>query len=187
LADGSEYRGNYDIGEDKLADFHEERLKLLAEENPDIMAVETVPCLIEAKAVVKAVRRAGLNIPLWISFSCRDADSISDGTPIEECAAWLDHADEVVALGLNCTAPQYVSSLIEKIRDNTKKYIVVYPNSGETYDAKTKTWRGASASFVDMATAWHKAGARLIGGCCRTTPRDIEAIAAWARDKASKK
>ena len=167
LADGSEYRGNYDIGEDELADFHEERLKLLAEESPDIMAVETVPCL--------------------ISFSCRDADSISDGTPMEECTAWLDKADEVVALGLNCTAPQYVSSLIEKIRANTKKHIVVYPNSGEAYDAKTKTWKRASASFVDMAAAWHKAGARLIGGCCRTTPRDIKAIADWARDKALKK
>ena len=187
LADGSEYRGNYDIGEDELADFHAERLKLLAEESPDLMAVETVPCLVEAKAAVKAVRSAEINIPLWISFSCRDAGSVSDGTPIEECAAWLDKADEVVALGLNCTAPQYVSSLIEKIRANTKKHIVVYPNSGETYDAKTKTWKGASASFVDMAAAWHKAGARLIGGCCRTTPRDIRAIAAWARDSASKK
>lgn len=187
LADGSEYRGNYGIGEEELSDFHEERLKLLAEEEPDIMAVETLPCLVEAKAVVKAVRRAGIHIPLWISFSCKDADFISDGTPIGECAAQLEGAPEVVALGLNCTAPQHVSSLIGKIRENSKKHIVVYPNSGETYDAVTKTWQGASARFVDMAAQWYQAGARLIGGCCRTTPDDIRAIADWARSKEMRK
>lgn len=187
LADGSEYRGNYAIGEEELADFHEERLKLLADEEPDIMAVETLPCLVEAKAVVRAVRRAGISIPLWISFSCKDADSISDGTPLGECAAWLEGAPEVVALGLNCTAPQHVSSLIGKIREKSKKHIVVYPNSGETYDAVTKTWQGASARFVDMAARWYQAGARLIGGCCRTTPDDIRAIADWARSKEMRK
>ena len=186
LADGSEYRGDYAIGEEELVDFHEERLKLLASEEPDILAVETLPCLVEAKAVVKAVRRAGIKIPLWISFSCKDEKSISDGTAIAECAAWLDGVDEVAAVGLNCTAPQYVASLIQEIKNNTSKHVVVYPNSGETYDAVSKTWKGASVSFVNRAVEWYNAGARLIGGCCRTTPRDIAAIAQWARNEAAK-
>ena len=184
LADGSEYRGHYKIGESELRDFHAPRLKALIEAQPDILACETLPCLAEAKAIV-AVLQAYKDMSAWISFSAKDEEHISSGEKILDCAAWLDQQNQVAAIGINCTAPQYVKSLIEIIRSQTNKPILVYPNSGEQYDATTKDWHGVSAenSFADYTKQWYKAGARAIGGCCRTTPDDIRAIAKWARNK----
>ena len=108
LADGSEYRGNYGIDEDALTAFHTERLAILAAAHPDLLACETLPCLVEARAVVRALREKEICIPAWFSFSCRDAAHISDGTPIAVCARWLDSVPEAAAVGLNCTAPQHV-------------------------------------------------------------------------------
>ena len=182
LADGSEYRGDYGIDEDALVAFHAERLALLAEEKPDLLACETLPCLVEARAIVRALREREIRIPAWFSFSCRDAAHISDGMEIAVCARWLDTVPEAAAIGLNCTAPQYVESLIGEIRRETTKPIVVYPNSGETYDSSDKSWHGAAEDFGTIARRWRTAGARLIGGCCRTTPREIADIAAWAKN-----
>ena len=182
LADGSEYRGDYGIDEDALVAFHAERLALLAEEKPDLLACETLPCLVEARAIVRALREREIRIPAWFSFSCRDAAHISDGMEIAVCARWLDTVPEAAAIGLNCTAPQYVESLIGEIRRETTKPIVVYPNSGETYDASDKSWHGAAEDFGTIARRWRTAGARLIGGCCRTTPCEIANIAAWAKN-----
>ena len=184
LADGSEYRGHYKIDESELRDFHAPRLKALIEAKPDILACETLPCLAEAKAIV-AVLQGYPHMSAWISFSAKDEEHISNGEKILDCAAWLDQQDQIAAIGINCTAPQYVKSLIEIIRSQTNKPILVYPNSGEQYDAATKDWHGASAenSFADYTKQWYKAGAQAIGGCCRTTPDDIRAIAKWARSK----
>ena len=182
LADGSEYRGDYGIDEDALVAFHAERLALLAEEKPDLLACETLPCLVEARAIVRALREREIRIPAWFSFSCRDAAHISDGMEIAVCARWLDTVPEAAAIGLNCTAPQYVESLIGEIRRETTKPIVVYPNSGETYDASDKSWHGAAEDFGTIARRWRTAGACVIGGCCRTTPREIADIAAWAKN-----
>ena len=182
LADGSEYRGDYGIDEDALVAFHAERLALLAEEKPDLLACETLPCLVEARAIVRALRQEDIRIPAWFSFSCRNGAEISDGMEIAVCARWLDTVPEAAAIGLNCTAPQYVESLIGEIRRETTRPIVVYPNSGETYDASDKSWHGAAEDFGTIARRWRTAGARLIGGCCRTTPREIADIAAWAKN-----
>lgn len=182
LADGSEYRGDYGVDEDALTAFHAERLRLLAEGRPDVLACETLPCLTEARAIVRALREKDIRIPAWFSFSCRDGAHISDGTPIADCARYLGSVPEAAAIGVNCTAPQYVEDLIRSIRRETEKPVVVYPNSGETYDASDKTWHGSAEDFAGGARAWRAAGARLIGGCCRTSPRDIAGIAAWAKE-----
>ena len=182
LADGSEYRGDYDVDEDALTEFHAGRLRVLAAAQPDLLACETLPCLIEARALMRALRAEKIRIPAWFSFSCRDAAHISDGTEIAECARYLDGVPEAAAIGLNCTAPQYVEELIRTIRQETAKPVVVYPNSGESYDASDKTWHGAAEDFGALARRWRSAGARLIGGCCRTSPREIAEISTWAKN-----
>ena len=181
LADGSEYRGDYGVDEGALTAFHAGRLAVLASAQPDLLACETLPCLMEARAIVRALREREIRIPAWFSFSCRDGAHISDGTPIAECVRCLDTVPEAAAIGLNCTAPQHAEALIGAIRKETDKPIVVYPNSGETYDAADKSWHGTAEDFGTMAQRWRGAGARLIGGCCRTTPREIAEIAAWAK------
>lgn len=184
LADGSEYRGDYGraLDEEALMRFHRLRLKTLIAAQPDLLACETIPCLKEALAIARLLREFPGNYA-WISFSARDGTRINSGEAIADCARALDGFGEVAAIGINCTAPEYVGSLIGEIRKGTDKLIVVYPNSGERYDPATKTWQGSTAegSYGSSARVWHEKGARIIGGCCRTSPGDIRAIAAWAR------
>lgn len=182
LADGSEYRGDYGLTEEALMEFHRPRLKALIEGGAEVLACETIPCLIEARAIIRLLKEFP-NIYAWISFSAKDDLHISNGEKITDCATWLNSYDQVAAIGVNCTAPQHVLSLITEIRKNTSKPIVVYPNSGEEYDAESKTWHSSSGegSFSKNAYQWCEGGAQLIGGCCRTTPDDIRAIREWAR------
>jgi len=182
LADGSEYRGDYDLNEKALMRFHQKRLETLVAAKPDILACETIPCLVEAKAVVRLMEEI-TGIYGWISFSAKDGEHISNGERIEDCARWLDSHEQVAAVGINCTAPKYIESLIERIRKETNKPIIVYPNSGELYDVVKKTWHSGSEdlSYEEKSLLWHKKGAQLIGGCCKTTPDDIREIAAWVR------
>ncbi|MFZ5967833.1 MAG: homocysteine S-methyltransferase [Bacillota bacterium] len=182
LADGSEYRGNYSLNEEDLIAFHRPRMKALIEANPDVLACETIPCMTEANAIARLLKEFP-GVYAWISFSAKDGLHISSGESIAECAAQLDSYEQIAAIGVNCTAPQYIESLIGEIKKGTTKPIIVYPNSGEQYDPQTKTWHGPSSgsSYGHSALSWYKHGARLIGGCCRTTPEDIRAIAAWAR------
>ena len=180
LADGSEYRGGYGLTKEELRLFHRERLRLLAEAHPDIIAFETLPSLLEAEALVEELRTHP-QLSCWLSFSCRDGRRISDGTPLALCAARLAAAPQVAALGVNCTAPEFITPLIRQIRQETKKPVIVYPNSGETYDTESGRWHGARLPLAVCAAAWQEAGACIIGGCCRTRPEDIAALAAWAK------
>ena len=182
LADGSEYRGEYDLTEKELMDFHRPRMKALIEAGADLLACETIPCLIEAQALVKLLSELG-SIQAWISFSCRDEEHISEGQRLEDCVRLLESSPYVAAVGVNCTSPKYIPSLIHEAKKGTTKPVLVYPNSGEKYDASRHDWDGRPiyGSFSEETKEWFKAGARLIGGCCRTTPKDIAEIASWAR------
>lgn len=182
LADGSEYRGDYDLDEDGLYHFHRHRMSLLVAEGPDLLACETIPCMSEARAVVRCLAECE-GITCWVSFSCRDGFCLRSGERIADCARWLDRRPGVEAVGVNCTEPRYVTSLIGEIRKETAKPIIVYPNSGEKYDVDHRSWSGREGLpvFAELAQGWFRAGARLIGGCCRTSPQDIREIADWAR------
>jgi homocysteine S-methyltransferase len=177
LADGSEYRGNYGLSESALMDFHRPRMAVLASSGADVLACETLPCAIEAIALARLLREFP-HMPAWISFSCRDGLHACEGQRIAECAAALEAFEQVMAIGVNCTAPQNMESLLAELGKATRKPLVAYPNSGERYDPTTKSWQGCATplEFAQQAARWRAAGARLIGGCCRTTPEDIHAI-----------
>jgi len=183
LADGSEYRGDYTVTEDELIKFHRPRMKALIEAGADVLACETIPSLMEAKAIVSLLKEFP-DIHAWICFSAKDGRHISDGSLVADCAEWLDNYEQIAAIGVNCTPPQYIPSLIKEIKSRTKKQIVVYPNLGEEYDPETKTWHSnpyTEQSFGDQAAYWYECGATLIGGCCRTSPDDIKSIVAKVR------
>ncbi|HRD50673.1 MAG: homocysteine S-methyltransferase [Candidatus Competibacter sp.] len=182
LADGSEYRGDYGLSEAALIEFHRPRLAALLAAGADILACETLPCRVEAQALVHLLAEFP-DASAWISFSARDGAHTCHGERLADCAAWLDACPQVAAVGVNCTAPRYIPDLVRAIRSATQKPIVVYPNSGEVYDAARRNWRGSGlcATFAEQAREWYACGARIIGGCCRTTPDHIRALAAWAR------
>ncbi len=168
LADGSEYHGNYGISDDAIREFHMDRINLLDRSSADFFAFETIPSFQEAKVLGEILDQT--NKFAWMSFSCKDKQYMNDGTKLEECVSYFADHPKIFALGVNCTAPKYISQLIRiiKAKSGTKK-IIVYPNSGEAYNAESKTWLGLSDPdlFVEMAKEWIKLGADIIGGCCR--------------------
>lgn len=177
LADGSEYKGTYDLDANGLADFHRQRLQILAASDADVLACETIPSALEARVLVGLLE----SIPdccAWMSFSCRDGTHISDGTEIAAIAAEVAESSRVVAVGINCTAPRHIASLIAILREVDVGPIVVYPNSGESYDAEAKRWLPGEhhLDLADDAARWVEMGARIVGGCCRTKPRDIRRL-----------
>jgi homocysteine S-methyltransferase len=174
LADGSEYHGNYGVSDDTLREFHLDRIKLLERSNADFFACETIPSLQEARVLSDILKQS--NKPAWMSFSCKDEHHLNDGAKIEACASLFTHHPKVFAIGVNCTAPKYISGIIKSLKPRVgAKKIVVYPNSGEAYNADSKTWFGLSDPelFVSMAKEWTKLGADIIGGCCRIGPDHI--------------
>ncbi|MFJ9715578.1 homocysteine S-methyltransferase [Streptomyces sp. NPDC101213] len=174
LADGSEYRGRYGLTVDELERFHRPRLEVLAAAGPDVLALETVPDAEEAEALLRAVR--GLGVPAWLSYSVAGGRTRA-GQPLEEAFALAAEADEVIAVGVNCCAPEDVEDAVATAARVTGKPVVVYPNSGEAWDAGARAWSGRSTFAPEQVLAWRDSGARLIGGCCRVGPDAVASIA----------
>jgi homocysteine S-methyltransferase len=179
LANGSEYTGDYDLDEAGLLDFHRQRFRLLAASGADLIACETIPSAAEARAL-GALLAESSGPPAWVSFSCRDGERIRDGTPLADCIVGLEALDRVAAVGVNCTAPSHVESLLRAAASVTSKPLVAYPNSGERYDPATRSWqrRSSPADWGELGRTWRRAGARLIGGCCRTGPAHVRSLRA---------
>ncbi len=177
LHDGSEYTGDYDIDEVGLRRFHERRLTLLDDSPADVLACETIPNSLEASVLCELLANA--RHPAWVSFSCCDERCISDGTPLQEVSKFFRNHPRVLAIGINCTAPHLITSLIGEIKQAAPDMaIVVYPNSGETYKVEDNSWHGtvSSVDSADEVKTWLDAGAKLIGGCCRVGPEHIATI-----------
>jgi homocysteine S-methyltransferase len=174
LADGSEYRGDYGLTVADLMAFHRPRLEVLAASGADLLACETIPCRGEAEALV-ALLPEFPTMGTWLAFSCRSGNEVSDGGPFSECAALANDSGQVVAVGVNCTAPRYIEELLHTAGSVTDAPLLCYPNSGEAWDPLHNCWIGSTGvtDFHMPAQRWYAAGARLIGGCCRTTPGDI--------------
>jgi homocysteine S-methyltransferase len=181
LHNGAEFHGRYDVGFDELVAFHSERLAVVAETGADLVALETVPSIEEGRAIVKALTQFP-SLRAWVSFTCKDEAHVAHGELLAACAALLDGSEQVLAVGVNCTQPRLIAGLIGAAKAATRKPIFVYPNSGESWDAATRRWRGKSdvAEYGALTSAWFEAGAHAVGGCCRTTPAHIRAVrAAW--------
>jgi homocysteine S-methyltransferase len=177
LADGAEYRGHYGLTHAELVAFHRRRIEVLLDAEPDLLAIETIPSIVEARSLVDVL--AGLpDACAWFAFTCADGATLADGSPFAEVIALVDESPQVVAVGVNCTAPEFVGDLIRVVRSVTTKPIVAYPNRGGNWDPVTKHWLGVKGGRLsELAPAWRRAGAALIGGCCGTDAADINELA----------
>lgn len=162
LADGSEYRGDYGVSDAQLMDFHRPRLQLLADSGADLLACETIPSVREALVLARLLQERA-DTWAWISFACRDEQHTCEGQNIEEAVAMLEEFAEVISIGVNCTRPQYVAPLLRRMRRRTGKPLVAYPQAD-------------ASPLAEHGPAWYAAGARLIGGCCGTSPEDIRCL-----------
>jgi homocysteine S-methyltransferase len=177
LHNGAEYHGNYECSFEDLVAFHRERIAVLEESGADLLAFETLPSLEEARAIGEALA-PWPHLAAWFSFTCRDGRQVAHGEAIRECAALVAGFPQTVALGVNCTKPEFLTELIGELRMASEKPIVVYPNSGEGWNPGDRCWTGSSdpAEFGALARGWYAAGAQIVGGCCRTRPEHIRQI-----------
>ena len=177
LADGSEYTGQYGLGEADLYTFHRDRWQVLADTDADLIACETIPSQSEAGVLLRLLRETPGRWA-WISFSCRDGTHVSDGGKLVDAVRACDGEAQVAAVGINCTSPDLISSLITEARTATDIPVIVYPNSGEGYDATGKSWMGAPriADWGQACLQWIREGATGVGGCCRVSAEQIARI-----------
>jgi homocysteine S-methyltransferase len=178
LHDGSEYHGNYPAADKAISDFHLRRMETLLQANPDLLALETIPSLREGELLLRAMEEFPDTVA-WLSFSCQDDTRLCHGESFASAMAAANDSSQIVAVGLNCTAPQHVSPLLASAKGYTTKPLLVYPNSGECWVSKGNRWipGSTSESLAVMAQLWQQEGARLIGGCCRTGVKDIADLA----------
>jgi homocysteine S-methyltransferase len=174
LADGSEYRGRYGLRVAELTSWHRPRLEAIADAGPDVLALETVPDVDEGEALMATV--AGLGIPAWLSYSIEE-NRTRAGQSLTEAFAVAVGVPEIVAVGVNCCAPKDVLAAITTAREITEKPVIVYPNSGEGWNAEQRSWIGSSRYSPEDARLWVSEGARIVGGCCRVLSSDIAALA----------
>ena len=185
LHNGAEYHGNYGCSHADLVRFHRERIEVFARaadaQAPDLLAFETIPSLDEARAIAEALA-PWLELRIWISFSCHDAAHVSHGESVIDCAAFAASIPQTIAVGVNCVPPSWIPHLIGQLSAASRKPILVYPNSGEVWDAEHRCWTGTTdpSQFGANAAHWFAAGAAIAGGCCRTRPAHIRELAKWA-------
>ena len=174
LADGSEYRGDYGLTVAQLRDWHRPRLEILADSGADVLALETIPALAEAEALLAEVQALG--VPAWLSMTCSGGRTRA-GERAEEAFGMTAGLDEIIAVGVNCIDSVEAADLVATAAESSRKPAVVYPNSGESWDAVARSWAGTATFGPEHAAVWVASGARLVGGCCRVGPGAIRQLA----------
>ena len=180
LADGSEYRGGYGLTVRELERFHRPRVAALASAEPDALALETVPDMDEAQALLRVVADYGL--PVWLSYTI-EGERTRAGQPLQEAFGLAAGNGQVVAVGVNCCDPADADRAVELAAAVTGKPVVLYPNSGERWDEASREWTGPSTFDPERVRSWTRAGARLVGGCCRVGPSTIAELAHLLNDE----
>jgi homocysteine S-methyltransferase len=182
LADGSEYQGNYGLTKNELKEFHRDRLIALINTKPDLLAIETIPELTEAEAIIELVHEIAPEMTFWMSFSCRSGSELSSGEIFADAVRLVNSSSSAIAVGINCTNPVYVADLLRSAFSQIP--FVVYPNSGRTWDADKKQWLGPETSSFEESDIrlWESLGTGIIGGCCGVSPEDISALSVLLRD-----
>ena len=179
LANGSEYRGDYELSVEEYQQFHLPRIEELVNAGVDILAIETQPKLDEVLAILELLKEKYPQQKVYVSYTLSNDDTISDGTPLPRAIHALEDYSQVIAVGINCVKLELVEPALKNMKEITDKHLIVYPNSSAVYDPKSKTWSQpkTSATFEELIPNWYEAGARIIGGCCTTGPKEIKTVA----------
>jgi homocysteine S-methyltransferase len=158
-----------------------EQIAALAEGGVDLILIETMADLEEAHQALLAARDA-TGLPVVVQMTVQDDGTTPNGTRPEDFACRLDEwgAD---LIGLNCSVgPAAVLETLERMAATTKKWLAAQPNAGlpRTIDGRN-IYLCSPEYMASYARRFIQAGARLVGGCCGTTPEHIRAIKSAVR------
>ena len=186
LANGSEYNGRYGVEWQQVEDYHREKLAILVDSGADLIAIETIPLAAEALLIAEILEELGAP-PAWFSFGFADETQTYGLDALDKAVLSIAGYADLVAIGMNCTHPRYVDSLLASMSELVSGIpLIVYPNHGREWDAVTRCWLGEvmSISSDETVKRWVDLGARFIGGCCGVDPLGIADLVA-ARDSLS--
>lgn len=177
---GTEYDGAYDLNVAELADWHRERVAILADTNADVIIFETVPSFAEVQALSALAK--DLELPAILSLSVRadehGAIVLGDGTDLRVAAQFVAESGFFTGVGVNCCPVPVAVAALKILGSETGLPLSAYPNSGEIWDHEARVWR-PGVEGNDLPTAVPEliaAGARLIGGCCQVSPEQITRV-----------
>ena len=172
LSNGSEYTGKYDTSDNIIMDYHIKNMNIIKELDIDIILYETIPCLREIEILSKLVEEYKKEV--WVSFTCNKDLEFRDGSSIIKACKILSSIEVISTIGINCFSPLLAEKAIKKLKDNSNKKILIYPNSGEIYNNKDKDWYGEKYFDSSMIKRWLALSPDIIGGCCRVGFEDIK-------------
>lgn len=150
----------------------------------DIIGFETVPNFEELKAIL-SFDETQLAKPFYVGLSVHDNCVLRDGTSMEAIAAYINGLGDKInpnflLLGINCVSYNGSGDILKSMHKALPNLpLLAYPNSGEVYEPKKKIWipnEDKSVTWDAVVKSFIDSGARIIGGCCRTTPKDISEI-----------
>lgn len=172
LNDGSEFRGNYGASARAIREFHDRRLDIVLDTEPDMLAIETMPDLDEVRIIMELVESKSPEIDFWVSFTVREAGTLSGGATFADACAVVERESSAIAIGINCSPLSVITQTLVSV--DTDLPFVVYPNAGQSWDSESMSWAGKPefATSVNVEE-WVSAGARIVGGCCGYGPGHI--------------
>lgn len=154
---------------------HSELIGRLVEAGVDLILIETMNSVQETVAAARAAKMSG--IPMFISWTCASDGKILNGQSVKEGILALDQYKPLAFL-VNCTPSKDIGSALQKMREVTKVPIGAYANIGKpepVYGWEFTDELDPSAYALE-AKNWIRLGARIVGGCCGTTPDHISAL-----------
>jgi homocysteine S-methyltransferase len=160
-----------------------EQAAALAEAGVDLIILETFRDLDELREAVLAVREAaGRQMPLIAQVAIEDDGQLEDGTSTATIALALTQWP-VDVIGLNCSSgPRVLLEAIEAMAPLTSKPLSVMPNAGQPVTVEGRNLYLCSPEYMaQYARRFLQAGAKIVGGCCGTTPAHIKDIRNEAR------
>ena len=179
-ANGSEYTGRYGVEWEIVEDYHREKLQILVDSGADLFAIETIPLADEALLIAEILEELGAP-QAWFSFGFADETQTYGLDAIDKAVLGIAGYADLVAIGMNCTHPRFVDSLLASMTELVSGVpLIVYPNHGREWDAVGRCWNGDSVSIssVETVQTWVSLGARFIGGCCGVDPLGIADLVA---------
>ncbi|MEQ5998111.1 bifunctional homocysteine S-methyltransferase/methylenetetrahydrofolate reductase [Bacillus velezensis] len=158
-----------------------EQLYLLLHEEPDGLLLETYYDLEEAREVLKIARKE-TELPIMLNVSMHEQGVLQDGTPLREALRSIADLGADIA-GINCRlGPYHMIEALTEVPIFRDAYLSVYPNSSlPSLEEGRLVYDTDDAYFRESAVQFRTQGARIIGGCCGTTPNHIRAMAEAVR------
>ena len=167
---------------------HEALARIFAEEKVDLLLLESMNTIAEARAALEAARATGL--PVWVSFVLGPEGELLSREPLEQAVREMERGGADAVL-VNCAPPEDVTRAVEKLRRVCSVPFGGFAHVGrfsppswkfEFFPQFIETDHWPAERYRVEARRWRQSGATILGGCCGTTPAHIAALRAELAD-----